>query len=243
MTHVEFMGAPGVGKTSLWEQLITHDECYGGVGDGALRRVFLEGTRTRYRLCYHLLPSSLQRTFENELLRYRYRQRSLDAYLNDHTEFVETMCLLAHSVEQDRSDITRWLLRDTARYELGRRTVTDGEVLCIDEGFMQRLFSIYWRDPDMQLYRYIQSVTTPSLVIHVDAPPETALARQRSRGRVTADRSWEADEPRLVQRKIRRLCLDLEATLSEETNVLHIDNIGETEPIVSEIRREIHRHV
>ncbi len=118
--------------------------------------------------------------------------------------------------------------RSAERYQLGISTVSDRETLCLDESFAQRAFAILWREPDesFSLEKYFNSVPTPELVVHVDAPVNLCLERQQERGRLVVAKDWQSADQRTVQKKSRKLCYSIADYLARETSVVTINNTG-----------------
>lgn len=245
MSHVEFIGPPGVGKSTLYSRLIAVEEFYGGTADDAIRRVFVDKAGPKSRLVYRATPRAIRRFFEDTFLEFRFGHGALDGFVREHPDFVETMAYTMDSVSHEPEVIFSKCLLSAERYQLGCETVRDDEVLCLDESFAQRAVAVLWRQPDesFSLDRYFGSVPTPDLVVHVDAPAEVCLGRQRERGRVEVSKEWETDDPRAIQERTRELTRRVREHLAAEATVITVENTGSVDRVEDRLREQVLQEV
>lgn len=237
MTHIEFLGPPGAGKSTIFQNLIISDTFYGGTEDDAVRRVFLEKAGLKYRFPYRVTPSVVRRFFEDAFMEYRFGHSALEDFIRDHPDFMCVLSVAMDSVLYEPEKVFSLCRRSTEQYQLGISTVSERETLCLDEGFAQRAFSILWREPDesFSLKKYFNSVPIPELVVHTDAPVDLCLKRQRERERVVVSKDWETADPKTVQKKSRELCSSIADYLANKTSVVTIENTGTIREAVDEI--------
>lgn len=226
MNHIEFFGPPGAGKTTLFQQLITAEEVYGGVAEDAISRIVHSQEAIHYRLQYRLMPDPIKRFFEEKFIQYRFADEVLPQFIKEHPTFLETVVTAMNAVSHEPEAIFKFCKRSAEQYQLGAATVTDDEIFCLDEGFVQRAFAIRWRGPDdsFSMEEYFAHVPTPDLVVYVDAPVEVCLNRQRERERVTVEKEWEVDNPHAVQEKAHKQCERLCDELPTGTTIVTVDN-------------------
>jgi len=237
MSHIEIFGPPGAGKSTVFSRLITFDYIYGGVEDDAIRRLFMEKSSPKHKIIYKFLPPAICDRLEDEFFKYRFSYNTLENFINEHPRFISTISDAMDAVSYEPEEVFYSCRRSVERYQLGASTVSHDEILCLDESFAQRAFMILWRDPDesFKLYDYFKNVPTPALVVHVDAPTELCLERQRERERITVAKDWESNDLKNVQRKTQKICSNICDHLSEETSVVTIENTGTVEKTVEEI--------
>lgn len=237
MTHIEFIGPPGAGKSRIFSELIASDSFYGGTEDDAVRRVFLEKAGPKHRFPYRVTPSVIRGFFEDAFMEYRYGHSALEDFIRDHPDFMGALSVAMDSVSYEPEKVFSYCRRSAERYQLGISTVSERETLCLDESFAQRAFAILWREPDesFSLEKYFASVPIPALVVHVDAPVDLCLERQKERGREVVAKDWETDDPNIVQKKSIDLCFDIHNFLSDNTSVVTVNNTGTVDEAVRRI--------
>ncbi len=228
MTHIEFIGPPGAGKSTILSNLISSDSFYGGTEEDAVQRVFLNKAGPKYRFPYRAAPSVIRDFFHSNFLEYRFAHSALEDFVCDYPDFMGVLSVAMNSVSYESEKVFSLCRRSAERYQLGISTVSDRETLCLDESFAQRAFAILWREPDesFSLEKYFNSVPIPELVVHVDAPVNLCLERQQERGRLVVAKDWQSADQRTVQKKSRKLCYSIADYLARETSVVTINNTG-----------------
>ena len=241
MSHIEFLGPPGAGKSTIFSELTNSDRFYGGTEQDAVRRIFLQKAGLKYRLPYRITPAAICNFFEDAFMEYRFGQTALEDFVRTHPDFIKTVAQAMESVSHEPERVFSLCRRSAERYQLGASTVSSEETLCLDESFAQRAFTILWREPDesFSLQQYFDAVPTPELVVYVDAPTQVCLERQKQRGRMTVAKDWETDELDIVQAKAQELCSKVSDYLDSETNVVTVENTDTLQKGVEQITSEI----
>lgn len=239
MTHVEFLGPPGVGKTTIHSKLIEHNSMYGGTREGAVGRVFLNNTERKYTIAYKLLPELLQSYLENQYFEHRLGHEALNQFISSYPNYIKIVAVAMESVSYEPEKVFSMCKRAAEIYQLGASTAKGDEVLCLDEGFSQKAFSILWREPDEKftIKEFFQCVPEPKLLIHIDAPTEVCLRRQRERGVFSVGRGWESRKPNEAQQRLRDICFQISDYFRDETStpVICVENVNTIESAVNKI--------
>jgi len=242
MTHIEFLGPPGAGKSTIFTRLIASDTFYGGTKDDAVRRVFFKKAGPKYRLPYRITPSPIRDFLEDAFMQYRFGHSALEDFIRNHPDFVELLSVAMNSVSHEPEKVFSYCKSSAERYQLGVSTVSETETLCLDESFAQRALAILWRQPDelFSLDEYFDTVPISDLVVYVDAPVDLCIERQQKRGRIAIEKDWETDDLRHVQKKTRRLSSDIHEHLNDRTSLITVENTGGVDETVEQILSEIH---
>ncbi len=245
MSHIEFLGPPGAGKSAIYSSLINSGRVYGGVDDDALRRMLITKGGLKYQFPYRMMPSFIREFFNREFLQYRLGHDALEEFIRKHPDYIEELVSTMNSVSYEPEKIFSIFKRSAERYQLGISTASQQETLCMDESFVQQAFSILWRQPNetFSLERYFEIAPTPRLVVHVDAPIDLCLKRQRERGSVAVAKKWETDDLEIVQKRSQELCKTVAEHLEDITSVITVENTGTVDSAVRQIISFQHKSV
>ncbi len=241
MTFIEFLGPPGAGKSTIFTQLIASDIFYGGTEDDAVRRMFYKKAGPKHQLAYRITPSPFCNFFENAFMQYRFGHSVLEEFIRNYPDFMNTLSIAMDSVSYEPEKIFSLCRRSAEKYQLGMSTAFKTEVLCLDESFVQRALAILWRQPDelFSLENYFDTVPVSDIVIHVDAPVDVCLERQRERGRITVGKDWETDGPITIQEKARNYCSEIRNHMGEQTCLITVENTGAVDEVVEQVVSKI----
>lgn len=132
-------------------------------------------------------------------------------------------------------------MQKATRFQLAKSTLTRDEILCLESSCLQKSMSILWRAPTFPIENYLKTIPEPDLLVHIDAPPEVCLSRQRERGRVTVVKEWEKRDPLEVQQQLREICFTVKDHLSTQT--MTIENTQTIESAAVKITDEISMHL
>jgi len=241
MTHIEFLGQPGAGKSTIYSRLIESDVLFGSTKQDAVRRMVLKKSNTKQRAIYKLTPTLVRSFFEDNFLQYRLGHNAIEEFIRNYPEYIKEISIAMESVSHEPERVFSLCQRSAEQYQLGTSTISKEEVLCLDESFAQRAFSILWREPDNQfsMDRYLDVVPIPKLLVYVDAPIDLCLERQQDRGRVTVSKEWETSSLRTVQKKSQNICMNICNHFENKTNVVNIKNTGSVSDATERIQQEI----
>ena len=192
MRWIELAGIPGSGKTTLYKQLA--------------ERLRPEGALFTVDDLYARLapaPESLRQTVKNKLkplsqdevdrkAKTRYLQHNLESklLLDYQMAHINQLHFLIHAVYQqpaeDREKIMRWILRVFTYHQTAQSTFTESESFLIDEGFVQRLITLYVTPANTpapeQIENYSEQLPKISTLFILETDLETAFQRITRRG-------------------------------------------------------------
>lgn len=237
MNHIEFVGPPGVGKSTLHSALVDGSRWYQPRPVPAGRRRFLDTASPRYRLVYRSLPPGPRSLLESVAFTDRYQREALEHFADRHPDAMQVVAAGIGAVEDDPGSLLRVLRRAIERYQLGVETVRHEETLCLDESFVMGAISILERKPmdEFSLESYLQHTPTPKVLIHVTAPPEICLERQHERGRIGLPEPSPDETLSDVQSNVQSLCAAVADQERSRTRVLSVENTGTIENAVERI--------
>lgn len=237
MNHIEFLGPPGAGKSTIFSEVIKEDRYYGGIVDDAITRMFYQQAGLKYEIPYRLLPNIIKKHFNHELAQYRLVNKAIESFIRDYPCFIPVLSSAMDSAMHEPERLFTFCMRSAKDYQIGISNLKEDEILCLDEGFVHRAFSILMRcDTDtFSINEYFDSVPIPDLVIYVTAPVDVCMERQYSRGRVVADVAWNETQPKFVQERFHELCEQVKTEVEQFAPVITVENKNDIEKTVAEV--------
>jgi thymidylate kinase len=186
---IEFIGAPGSGKTTfvpvLRDFLAEKGYSANEVLDAA--RPFAQKTIPG-KIVNSILPGKLKRFFLWQIF-------YLFSFIN-RAEFSRTHNTLLGSVltyqsrrpitKSDKKHVLRWFIHLTGYYQFFTKYLEPKEVLIFDEGFVHRVVQLFSSENEAvdfnAIKEYLNSIPKPDLVVFINAPEEICVERVFSRG-------------------------------------------------------------
>ncbi|HOD72519.1 MAG TPA: AAA family ATPase [Deltaproteobacteria bacterium] len=198
MTHIEFMGLPGSGKSTL-RNLLVESLQRGGVPCLSMEEALLSSLRARvdgafFRCLLHALPHGLALKYTPLIFtRSALRYAAQNAFLTTHGGAISA--ILTHDAFlsralPERETMFSWFLLTAAQHQLIHECTEDAVSVIFDEGFLQRSLSLFTSPvttvpPDRSLLStYLDNVPRPDLVLYLEVDARTCRDRilTRSRG-------------------------------------------------------------
>lgn len=205
VTVVEVVGAPGAGKTTLTALLRDELDRRAVAADTVVGRAREHAARTRPgRIADRVRPARLRRAL---LWQVFYATTSVDAacFAREHAALAR--CAIASQRGRPlpvrrKAHVLYWFFQLGGRLRFLHRTGRPGEVVVVDDGFLQRtahLYASHVEEPRRDAVdAYVALVPPPDLVVHVTAPDDVCARRVLDRG------LW-AHSRRLTRTDVERL--------------------------------------
>lgn len=227
MRHIELLGIPGSGKSTLSRQLAGSETSTGRVWaleEAARRALRGRGSHIGTRAAARLTPNADNRLWKIVYSRAPERAEAMVEFASHWSEFLESVVTAQRErVKRDhgQSLVLSWILNLGARFVLASRGIPRSDSLIIDEGFAQRALAVFghgWADSDRpHLARYLQTMPKPEVIVRIDA--EVEICRQR------LDRSGWPQRASQLSRDERVAYLE-RARETVDTVATHLDRAG-----------------
>jgi thymidylate kinase len=230
---IEFIGAPGSGKTTLSPTVIECLREHGLQGFSVIEAARPCARRSLLgKVASYLAPAAWQGPL---LWQVFYQSSTLYElkFCARHPRLIKQVIVsqrrrpTAAAVRQRR--VRHWFFRLTGYYEFLRGHLRRNEALILDEGFLHRVVQLYASSveaPDSaQIAEYIDLLPTPDLVIFTQAPPAVCEQRIYRRGLWERFQQKSPEEiSRFVANAYRVVHLAVEHAAAKGWQVLEVDN-------------------
>ena len=257
MLHIEFIGTPGSGKSTLCTLLSDRARdrlC-------SLSEMLFTAMKTTgrdhpsddvvWRRLLSLIPRPLAVRYIGPIFdRSCFSTFAQARFLADHAELMEVICAASGYkalVPDERAYAIRHFLRVASAWQIIDRAVDEQAAVVFDEGFLQRATTLFFPvlniDAGLQdLPGYVAQVPRPDVVIHVSAPIEICLSRLADRGfpdRLRGRSTSEQEEfLRACHDGFRRIADQIE---SRGSHVIRIDNDRPVEEVIEKLMTAVDR--
>lgn len=194
MYHVEFIGIPGSGKSTVRRALLAELKRRGQTNCLASDEAFFLVARKKidvaYRLVLNSLPRSLARAFavriaNRSLLQFKAQNEFLARYGEALRIFLSSESFRALSLA-DREIVLGGFLSAGSMYQVIADGAPEDAAVFFDERFVQKSMmfisdSGYARDSAQLVAEYLRNVPVADFVVYVRVDPASCLKRMRSR--------------------------------------------------------------
>lgn len=221
MSHIEFLGPPGSGKTTLYTGLSDGDHLYSPFVGSSGRNCRSKGANRRFH-----------RKVWNAV-----------RFLRHRPAYAGMLARLGRRATHEPLFLIEMLLGTAAEYEYAVTTRPPQATVVLDEGFLQRALSILFRtdQPSFSLETYLEIVPLPSILVHVDAPATTCETRQENRDKDVLSKPWiETDDTVRIIDELRADCariVDRAERLG--VSIIRVENTGSIDDSITQIRQEL----
>jgi len=216
MSHIEFLGLPGSGKTTVYEKIIEKPSFYNlQSSDFFVTKPSFDASMYVQKMSY--LCGFLQRV--PNYVRILYNAMT-DAYY-------------------DKVELTKLFLGTIINYESNILCHPSDKNLLFDELFFQRLLSIYFRcrNKQMKINRYLNSIPLPSIIIYIDTPVDVCIQQQKRRNKNVTNEYWlnNINDKDMLKRLYIFCTSIIDHVKKKGVEVIKIDNTGTIENVVENI--------
>ncbi len=194
MFRVEFIGIPGVGKSTVQKKLVQRlqltDQNRYLTLEEALMHVSKSNMDKLYRYIIKSLPYGFalklsDKLMNRSLMQFKAQNRFISKYGEGFRDFLASHSFDNMSID-DRAILISGFLETGALFECINKQLPENTVVFFEEGFVQKslMFNSYSSDKDKDesvLFSYLNHVPYPHLIIRVKANLKICYERMKSR--------------------------------------------------------------
>jgi len=241
MDHIEFIGPPGAGKSTIHSEILSSDSLFGGLDSVAMSRLLAE-ERWYYSKIHSIIPTILNNWVENRFLEHRYKHFAFKHGISKDPNLIENMSMINNCVDREAWRPISIYKKAIEEFQIASTTIKEHETFCWDEGFAMAAVATDWHSEYNQfsIQEYYESLPKPNVLIYVDAPTEKCLLRQKERGRDALSHQWITNK-KTAHMNHRAACERVTKVLENDSKVIQIENTNNLSDIVDEVGLKLNR--
>lgn len=196
--HIEFLGQPGSGKTTLYNKLIKSNKnriySLSKAVDISTKRSIknskIDSTvkKTLKYLIYQVSKNFVYPIYKtNEYILESYNEFLINE--PDFTKKILKYMRIFNFTTEEKKSVFGWIMFLTKNYYFVKSNLSKDENLIIDEGFIHKGISFYQRknnneiNGDEFIQEYLKTVFIPDILIYIDTDKEICLKRMSERNK------------------------------------------------------------
>lgn len=254
--HIEFAGTPGVGKSTLCDELV---EYMNNMGKSYYTLHHAERVADLRSIGFPK-PTTIQKLLPGRLLDHMVgnfpslSQRSIDRYQLFFCTYPELGRIIPKAIDEklnsteDKVIYSRWFFQLISAFQAANKWLDQTEVLVVDEGFANRTITLFCgrdnieKEWNERIIEYLSQVPNPDVLIIPGAPVETCERRIRSGNRsfpYKVDGSDQASVRQFLTEREECISITKQYFESTSTKVITVDNSGKLSQTVHSLQSEI----
>lgn len=236
MKHIELVGPPGSGKSTIHAELVRRGHL--GISYGSITTAMIQELTNQKPLLENV-PYLLLKRYVNQVLEPKRRNIAFEQFISSNIDFLDVLhTAMDLSVPGEQETVFKSLKHAAERLQIGISATTDSMILCVDEGLVQKYMGTVWRCSDQKIpvQSYFQAIPIPDLLIHVAAPVELCIDRQSDRERITASKSyWTKNDIQQDQEELHSICMSIRDYMDSKTDVISVETTKELSKVICDI--------
>jgi thymidylate kinase len=259
MVHIEFIGLPGSGKSTLRTMLV-ESLCRRKIPclsmDQALLsclKIHVDGIFFKYFL--HILPEKTALkyaplVFTRSALRYT----AQNAFLSTNSQAVAAILSSDHflsAAPQEREMLLSWFFLTASQYQVIRENMSEKMPVIFDEGFLQRAVSLLVSPGGKSLPEttflssYLDLIPRPDIVLYLRTDQKTCIQRINTRSKGMPERlagKNQQDIQSFMDTYAGCIQNIIDLATTKDFNITSIDNNGRPEAAAYDLQQVILSH-
>ncbi len=244
--HIEFFGIPGAGKSTLCKKMLDFNflnkksfYCFDGAIELSTKRCILNQDKTTWKIWIKYLMYVIGQKGFSPIYNYtRFRFNAYNRFIKKYVE-LEKLILNRELNMEEIEILKRYFFSLGSGFHLVKEYLSKDEILIIDEGFIQRSLSLFWRGKEIngkkQLETYFDIVPLPDLIIFINVDIDNAIEHMKNRKRGVHQLVEEKDC------KYMNYTIDEAVSIlsNKKVDIIEVNNNGTLENSIEKLKESI----
>jgi len=252
--HIEFLGLPGSGKSTLYNELIDqkHNNLFAldkAVDISTKRAILNYQNHNKLKVIYRYLIYQLSKNFiypvykSNRFIEEEYRK-----FLINNPDLQKNLVYLFNEFDfdqQEKNRVFEWINKLIAEYSFLSNYLNKNESVLIDEGFIHRGIAYCLRNNSSYSIKdftdkYIECSIIPDILIYVKVDIDIAIKRMKSRGEILQVLSTYSESEQRRRLNFAQEYINLVSKkLASKINIIEIDNMNSLESSINHLKKDL----